>query len=203
MYYAYSSVMGGVYNVSVEQEYLSSVISYDNYVFPDLIDTIFVTYIIDGYNIESFCPFFIPFLPLPVTWGEAICEQVGGDVIANVVTLSEANTQALFWEVSNDAQSWNEAGVLPMKFNSNSPVYYTFTRTVSEMKEYLPLNKINLYSFSIETQSFPVVLYGRWRQDDYNGESSYTDVIPFVVYIPSAGGLLMNKNIDLSGRKIK
>jgi hypothetical protein len=195
--------MGGVYNVSVEQEYLSSTISYDNYVFPDLTDTIFVTYVIDGWNIESFCPFFVPFLPLPVTWGQIICEQVGGDVIANVVTLSEANTQSLSWEVSNDAQAWNEVEVLPMKFNSNSPMYYTFTRMASEMKEYLPLNKMELYSFSIGIQSFPVVLYSRWRQIDYDGGSSYTDVIPFVIRIPAAGGLLMNKNIDLSGRMIK
>lgn len=203
VYYAYSSVGGSITTINYEQTYEQSLISYDNYVFHSLDDTVFVTFNIQGSGIESFCPFFIAFNPLPVVWGDNSVEQIGNDVLANAVTLSEANAHYISFQVSNDLEMWKDVSMAQMHNNSSNVNVYTFVVNVEQMRQYIPRRTGGVYDFSTETQSFPVVLYGRFVQYDYNGISMETEPTPFVLRINALYGKILLENYDVSGRKMK
>ena len=203
VYYAYSSVGGGITSIGYEQTYEQSLVSYDNYIFPSLDDTVFITFNIQGNNIESFCPFFIAFNPLPVVWGDNNVEQIGNDVLANAVTLSEANAHYISFQVSNDLEMWKDVSMEQMHNNSSNINVYTFVVNVEQMREYIPRKAGGIYDFSTQTQTFPVVLYGRFVQYDYNGMSMNTEPKSFVLRLNALYGKILLENYDVSGRKMK
>lgn len=203
IYYSYSSTLGGISNVSYTQYINGEVISYDNFIFPDITDTIVVAFTITANNVESFCPFFLAFNPLSVTWGTIDCYQFGNYLKADVQTLTETNSHTLHLEVSNDLSIWNEIDVLPMGINSSQPLYYVFNVPIDDVKKYIYQNTQDKYAFSTQIMTIPLIVYIRLVQVDVNGESQYSDVFPVQLSIPVDFQLPSYKNYDVSGRKIK
>jgi hypothetical protein len=178
VYFAYSSVLGGINQVNYEQIYQGETISFDNYVFTGLNDTIKIKFSIQGSGIESFCPFFLPMNPLAVRFGKIECYQYGGYIIATCQTLSETNSKELQLQVSADLIAWSTIQIKTAAVNSSN---------------------LRVYSFITSAELSTGIHYAKFVEVDFNGSTIESEIIPFE-YKSIPTNL---KKYDLAGRQIE
>ena len=178
VYFAYSSVLGGVIDVNYEQIYQGETISFDNYVFAELNDTIRFKVSIQGSGIESFCPFFLPLNPLAVRFGSVNCYQYGGYIIATCQTLSETNSQRIELQISADLYNWEVHDVGQAFGNSSNGHTYDF-KSMAKLS-----NGIH---------------YAKFVEVDFNGSTFESEIISFE-YKSIPTNL---KKYDLAGRQLE
>jgi hypothetical protein len=178
VYFAYSSVLGGINDVNYEQIYQGETISFDNYVFAGLNDTIRFKIFIQGSGIESFCPFFLPLNPLAVLFGKVECYQYGGYIIATCQTLSETNSKELQLQVSADLIAWSTIQIKTAAANSSN---------------------LRVYSFITSAELSNGIYYAKFVEVDFNGSRIESETISFE-YKSIQTEL---KKYDLAGRQIE
>jgi hypothetical protein len=178
LYFAYSSLFGGVSDVQYEQVYQGESIAFDNYVFLGLTDTIQVNITITGVRIESFCPFFLPLNALSVTFGQITCYQYGNYVIATCQTLSETNSHRIELYVSADLISWQFLGAKQTSVNSSNQ---------------------NTYRFKSDRIEASGIYYAKFVEVDLNGETMESQIIPFEFKAIEN----YTKKYDLAGRLLE
>jgi hypothetical protein len=98
---------------------------------------------------------------------------------------------------------WKDVSMADMHNNSSNINVYTFVVNVEQMREYIPKSTTGVYGFSTQTQTFPIVLYARFVQYDYNGMSMNTEPKSFVLRLNALYGKILLENYDVSGRKMK
>ena len=107
----------------------------------------------------NICPLFVPPLPIELKYFTAIAD--GDQVVTEWVTESEINNAYFVVEKSFDNNYFEAAGRVEGSGNSNSVRTYSF-RDVS----------------SLTSRAGSGILYYRLKQVDYNGDFSYSKVVP-------------------------
>lgn len=198
LYYSYSSVGGFISNIEVEQYANNELVSIDRYVFPDY-DTLLISFHVTGVGIESFCPFFVPINPLPVSWGNITVLQNGNFIETICETTSETNSWTLNLEVSKDLMEWKWIGQRQMLGQSSLSHTYNFRTDVMDIRELFDVNSGNK-SFSSNVKGNTVIAYFRMKQVDLNGEYIYSEIIPVPVNLIGRYSLPKMEEYDYSGR---
>lgn len=145
-------------------------------------DTVFVCFELRTAYIDNFCPYFTPYIGLAITIGEFSASISEGNLVVNLQTLSETNSDKVFLQWSSDAINFYDLDWKKASGNSSQERWYKFT------------NKPPMFG----------IVYLRIKELDLNGNFNYSETIPFFLEMPN-WNIVPNRfgYYDIIGRRTK